>query len=134
LQRNQPSAGRTFFNVPIGAAAPARIASPMFAPTSFPLRVGATLALMVAVATPVLATQTADACYPDWAEAAPIVRREQLAAVADLSRMARERNSGEIIKTTLCAERGRYVYRLVVREASGVLRNLTVDAKQPFGR
>jgi hypothetical protein len=73
-------------------------------------------------------------CFVDWADAAPIVMRERLVAVSDLSRLAREKMSGDLVKTTLCAEHGRFVYKLLVRDTGGGLKNLTVDARRPFER
>lgn len=74
-------------------------------------------------------------CFTSWSEAAPIVKRESLAAVEHVSALARPTLSGaEIIKTTLCEEKGRYVYHLVVREAAGHLKLVAVDARSPFGK
>ena len=59
-------------------------------------------------------------CFTSWSEAAPIVKREALAAVEQVSALARTSLTGaKIMKTTLCEEHGRYVYHLVVREQRG---------------
>lgn len=73
-------------------------------------------------------------CFADWSEAAPIVRKEGLATVESLSGQARDKLDGEIVKTTLCQERGSYVFRLIVRRANGQLKSVTLDARRPFGR
>jgi uncharacterized membrane protein YkoI len=88
--------------------------------------------LLLATATPGRAAQSG--CYADWSVAAPIVRKEGLATVEALSRLAQARISGEIVKTTLCREGGGFVYRLVIRSPEGRLFNRTVDARAPFGR
>ncbi len=72
------------------------------------------------------------ACYSDWSDAAPIVEKEGLATVEQLSSAARSKLKGDILKTTLCKQNGGYVYRLVVRGADGKLIPVTVDAKNPF--
>lgn len=55
-------------------------------------------------------------------------------AVERLSQLARALLSGDLLKTTLCEEEGRFVYRLVIRHAQGPVRVVVVDAKRPFGR
>lgn len=73
-------------------------------------------------------------CYTDWSVARPIIKRERLATVERLSELALEKDAGDIVKTTLCRDRGRFVYRLMVRNSHGALRTLVVDAKRPFER
>jgi uncharacterized membrane protein YkoI len=73
-------------------------------------------------------------CYSDWSIAAPIVRKERLTTVETLARRAQAIISGEIVKTTLCREKGSFVYRLLIRDPKGHLKNRTVDARAPFGR
>jgi hypothetical protein len=74
----------------------------------------------------------AGGCYADWSVAAPIVRKEGLATVEQLSAQARVRFAGDIVRTTLCEEQGGFVYRLVIRDHDGGYRNKTVDARLPF--
>jgi uncharacterized membrane protein YkoI len=76
----------------------------------------------------------ADACYADWTEALAIINREKLVTMEQLSPITRAQEAGDILKSTLCEEQGRYVYRLVVRDRRGRLKNLVVDARRPFGR
>jgi uncharacterized membrane protein YkoI len=96
------------------------------------------LLLLALMALPALAPRPASAeearCFADWSDAAAVAKQEQLVAVELLSRLAHGKLLGEIVKSTLCEEHGRYVYRLVVRESKGQLRNVTVDARQPFER
>lgn len=75
-----------------------------------------------------------DVCVTDWSEAAIIVKNEGLLTVDKLAEQAKAHNAGDIVKTTLCTENGKFVYRLVVREEKGQLKSLTVDAKTPFAR
>ena len=71
-------------------------------------------------------------CYQSWTEATPIVKREQLVPAKELHEQARKRHLGEPIRITLCEENGRFVYRLVLQDATGKVKNMTVDAKRPF--
>jgi hypothetical protein len=73
-------------------------------------------------------------CITDWSIAAPIVHKEGLATVEALSRLAVAKIAGVIVKTTLCEEKGAFVYRILVRDERGKLTNRTVDARTPFGR
>jgi hypothetical protein len=68
----------------------------------------------------------------DWGSAAAIVSKEKLVTVEALTRLAREHLSGDLVRTLLCAENGRYVYKIVVRGPGGHLRNVAVDARKPF--
>jgi uncharacterized membrane protein YkoI len=88
----------------------------------------AVLGAMAGVA-PASAQQT---CIRDWSEAGPIVRREGLAPIERVGRLARDRSSVEIVRSTLCRDQDRYVYRLTVRGDGGALRTLVVDARKPF--
>jgi hypothetical protein len=91
-------------------------------------------AAMLLAAPPVVDRAVAGGCYADWSVAAPIVRKEGLATVETLARRARSQILGDIVKTTLCEEKGGFVYRLVVLDPKGRLSNQTVDARAPFGR
>jgi uncharacterized membrane protein YkoI len=74
-------------------------------------------------------------CWPDWSEAAVIVRRETLTPVERVSKLARDKHPGsEVIKVTLCEEQGKYVYRLLLRERQGQLKSELLDARQPAGQ
>ncbi len=73
-------------------------------------------------------------CIADWSIAAPIVRKEGLVSVEQLSAQIRERLDASIVKTTLCQEKGDYAFRLVVRGAKGELKSLKLDARVPFSR
>lgn len=73
-----------------------------------------------------------DHCITEWSEAAPIVLREALTPVRDLHIEARRRNLGDIVRVTLCNNKSRYVYRLLVREPSGRVVPLVVNAIRPF--
>lgn len=94
----------------------------------------AALAAAIALGTtaPSPASGSTDRCYADWSEAAAVVRREALALSSEVQLKSRALAIGEIVRMTLCEERGRYTYRLVVRRADGVIDTLTVDARRPF--
>lgn len=72
-------------------------------------------------------------CIADWSQAAPIVRSEKLLTVEQLTRAARGKIKGDIVKTTLCQDDGTWVYRLILR-VKGNLEIKTVDARNPFPR
>jgi hypothetical protein len=71
-------------------------------------------------------------CFETWSEAAEIVANERLVAIERLSGVARARLGGDIVRTTLCDVGNRYIYRLVVRPASGRLKIISIDARRPF--
>lgn len=89
------------------------------------------LIAIAALLPPAVAT---DACIADWSDAASIVHQNNLTTVEALSRLAADELPGAIVKTTLCEEKGSFVYRLVVRDPQGKLTAHTVDARAPFGR
>lgn len=93
--------------------------------------IAAACALQAAAAA---AEAPAKGCFASWSEAAPIVKREGLATIERVNRLARDRAAAEIVNGKLCQDSGRYIYRLVVREAKGPLRTLIVDARDPFAR
>ena len=92
------------------------------------------VALVLCLLAPGLSVAGADECFADWSVAAPIVKTEGLASVDELSRRAQGKLPGTIIKTTLCREKGVFVYQLIVREPNGQLKRLSVDARHPFQR
>ncbi len=73
-------------------------------------------------------------CFASWTEAAPVVRREGLARIDRLNRLARLKADARIVNSTLCRDGSRYIYKLVVRTAGGPLKTLVVDARRPFDR
>lgn len=73
-------------------------------------------------------------CIGDWSEAAPIVQKEGLVTVEVITGLNHDKLKGDIVKTMLCKEQGRYLYRFVVRQANGQLKTVPVDARQPFER
>ena len=62
------------------------------------------------------------------------MHQNKLITVEALSRLAAAELPGAIVKTTLCEEKGSFVYRLLVRDPQGKLTAHTVDARAPFGR
>lgn len=79
-----------------------------------------------------LPAEEENACFADWSSAAPVVSKEGLATVEQLTSRARGKVFGRIVKTELCRENGAFIYRLVVQEPSGRLSRVTVDARHPF--
>jgi uncharacterized membrane protein YkoI len=75
-----------------------------------------------------------DRCWADWSAAAPIVHRESLLPAKDVRALAQKGSHGQLLNITLCAEKGRYVYRLLILRSAGTVDALTVDARTPFGR
>jgi hypothetical protein len=71
-------------------------------------------------------------CFDDWSDAAPIVLRENLLPARDIHSWARKRLKGKVIRMTLCQDGDRYIYRILVREPKGRIRNRIVDARGPL--
>jgi hypothetical protein len=71
-------------------------------------------------------------CFEDWSDAAPIVQSERLIPARELQSWVRKRLKGKVIRVTLCQDGDRYIYRLLVREPKGRIRNRTVEAKGPL--
>lgn len=71
-------------------------------------------------------------CFEDWSDAAPIVQSERLIPTRELQSWVRKRLKGKVIRVTLCQDGDRYIYRLLVREPKGRIRNRTVEAKGPL--
>ncbi len=94
--------------------------------------VAAALALGGAADSTAAADVPPDRCFADWSAAAPVVRAEALMPAKDVHEQARIRHIGDVVRMTLCEERGRFVYRLVVREPKGQVVTRVVDARKPF--
>jgi uncharacterized membrane protein YkoI len=94
----------------------------------FPTLSAAAVAVM-AVLAPASAGESE--CYNDWSIAAQIVENEKLVTVDKITAGAKASKLGDIVKTTLCKEDGKYVFRLVVRD-KGTLKTVTLDAREPF--
>src|SRR5690606_31852348 len=73
-------------------------------------------------------------CFKTWSDAAAVVRQERLVGVEQLSRQADVTLGGSIVKATLCSAGQRYFYRLVVRLPNGLMRFISLDAREPFER
>jgi hypothetical protein len=73
----------------------------------------------------------AEECLTDWGIAGEIVRRQKLLTVQQLSQSNAAGLPGQIVKTTLCKDGDDYVYKVVVRQASGQLKTIVVDARSP---
>ncbi len=70
-------------------------------------------------------------CLADWGAAAAVVRANGLQTVEQLAKTSPQQLKGQIIQATLCEDGGRYVYRLVVRDRSGQMKNVVIDAAGP---
>jgi hypothetical protein len=73
-------------------------------------------------------------CIESWSEAASVIRKENLVVIEQLSATVRDQLGAEIVRTKLCEKDGRFIYRLVVRAHRGALKDVSVDARTPFGR
>ena len=73
----------------------------------------------------------AEDCYADWGTAGEIVRREKLVTVQQLTQGYAAGIPGTIVKTTLCKDGDDFIYKLVVRDPSGQLKTVVVDARNP---
>ena len=75
------------------------------------------------------ASARAEDCYADWGAAGAVVRAQKLMTVQQLSQPGATGVAGDIVKTTLCKDGDDYIYKLVVRDASGQLKTVVVDAR-----
>ncbi|MEM7774178.1 MAG: hypothetical protein AAF732_01110 [Pseudomonadota bacterium] len=102
------------------------------------LRLGRAAVIAVVLAVPLLHSGAMHAaplaCIADWSRASRVVAKERLAPVSQLSRAAREKRVGHVLTATLCSDRGRFVYRVLLRRAGGRIQSVTVDARTPFAR
>ena len=71
----------------------------------------------------------AEECLTDWGAAGEIVRREKLLTVQQLTQGEVTALPGQIVKTTLCKDGDDYIYKVVIRDPSGSLKSLVVDAR-----
>lgn len=95
----------------------------------------AIIAILPAFAGPLAGPAGAgETCFTDWSVAAPLVKKEGLATVEQLSQQARATGTGDIVRTTLCQDGSSFSYRIVVRDGKGQLKSLVVDARKPFQR
>lgn len=76
----------------------------------------------------------AAACWPEWSDAAAIVEREKLAPARGVHSLARQHTGGDLVRITLCETGGAFFYRLLVRDRSGRVTTVVVDARRPFDR
>lgn len=74
-----------------------------------------------------------ESCVSDWGAAGTIVREQGLRTVEQVAREGRNAVSGKIVQATLCHAGAGYVYRLVVRDPSGSLKNVIVEASAGSG-
>ena len=88
--------------------------------------------LLAATLVPLAAFGQSEPCFADWSAAGAVVKSEGLVTVDQLTKLARAKLGGEVVRTTLCESKGGYVYKLVIRDASGQINTVTVDAKKPF--
>jgi hypothetical protein len=79
----------------------------------------------VSFAAPVM---SAESCISDWGAAGDIVRQQGLKTVEQLVNGPASPLPGTIVKATLCRQDSGYVYRLVVRDGRGQLKNVVVEA------
>ena len=73
-------------------------------------------------------------CWADWSAAAPVVHREALRPAKDVRELAQKNTKGQLLNITLCAEQGKYVYRLLILKTAGTVEAVTVDARHPFAK
>lgn len=92
------------------------------------IRALAAAASLLATALSPVPSYADDGCVSDWGAAGTIVREQGLRTVEQVAREGRNGVAGKIVQATLCQAGARYVYRLVVRDPSGLLKNVVVEA------
>lgn len=73
-------------------------------------------------------SQSAESCVSDWGAAGAIVRQQGLQTIEQLKNTGPNGIPGQIVQATLCQSGAAYVYRLVVRDPRGALKNVVVQA------
>lgn len=86
------------------------------------------LLVLTAIVLAVSPSRAGEICHPDWGTAGDIVRAHGLRTIEQLAETAPQQLKGEIVKATLCEDGTRYLYRLVVRDRSGQLKNVVMGA------
>ena len=71
--------------------------------------------------------QQEGACVP-WSQARGVVAQNRLRSVRGVRKMIENRYGGQVIHANLCRSGGRFVYRLVIMEPGGNVRNVEVNA------
>ena len=71
--------------------------------------------------------QAEGACVP-WSQARGVVAQNQLRSVRGVRKVIENRYGGQVIHANLCRSGGRFVYRLVIMEPGGNVRNVEVNA------
>ena len=67
-------------------------------------------------------------CWSDWSAAAPVVRREALRPAKDATAIAQHKVPGRLLTISLCEDQGRYVYRMLILSAAGIVQTVIEDA------
>ena len=91
-----------------------------------------TLILLGTTFAPFWANAQNGACFADWSSASIIVKAEGLMTVEQLTKLGPSKFGGDVVRSTLCENKSGFVYKLIVRDSSGQMKNITVDAKHPF--
>ena len=68
-------------------------------------------------------------CLADWSQAALVVRMQSLRTAQEVRDLALSRTPGKLLQMTLCREKGRYIYRVVVMSERGRMTDLVVEAR-----
>ncbi|MCB1510793.1 MAG: hypothetical protein KDJ36_07800 [Hyphomicrobiaceae bacterium] len=92
----------------------------------------AVLAIVAASVSPANAEQVEGQCFRDWAAAQSVVRRHRLSSIDQLSRHARKRGAGQVVKAVLCRTGDTFEYRVILRDARGQLTRRIITARAPF--
>ena len=71
--------------------------------------------------------QQEGACVP-WSQAREVVAQNRLRSVRGVRKVIENRYGGQVIHANLCRSGGRFVYRLVIMEPGGNVRNVEVNA------
>jgi uncharacterized membrane protein YkoI len=92
------------------------------------------LFLLGSTLVPLGASAQSGTCFSDWSAASAIVKAQDFVTPDQLSRLAPAKLGGDIVRSSLCETPNGYVYKLVIRDSTGQLKALTVDARRPFDR
>lgn len=95
-------------------------------------RLAAVAAILSATSGSELARAQSVQCMTDWSEARSVVAAESLTTVEQVVKQAPSKLGGDVVRLALCRSKDGFTYRLVLRDPSGNMRLVIVDARHPF--
>lgn len=77
---------------------------------------------------------TDKACITSWSHASSIAKTEKLVSASKVLKQAKTRLKGKVLSISLCKRGSDFTYKLVFHNRKGRVKNVEVNARQPFKR